>query len=324
MPSLHQFFSSVIILLVCCTACRQSEIKPNTDQHDQPIRTQTNINYGSALNYRGEENDLFLDVYQPSNGKQNPSLLLIHSGDLMQGEKDEWKELAQELAKKQITTISITYRLGRGSSGELCNGDAYSIGQSLYRAVQDAHAAFRYLVKNATDFGIDTSQLYAGGAGVGGVTAMALGFTRERDFKKLFPTIINDLGSINQSGNQITTPFKLKGLIHWNGAWLTESAADVENILPVMGFLNTNDSIIPEFKGPFQKCSNFPMLFGPRFIHEKMLAFNTSAILHRRVGTTDGLDDSYYYSSNIACFIKDVKAGKQSKEILTNHVSVCP
>ncbi|OLY93434.1 Carboxylesterase family protein [Cnuella takakiae] len=321
MPALRYLIFVAAALLVCFAACNQTEILPNPVH---PFKVQSNLLYNVALNYRGEEVELYLDAYQPQNGKKNPCIVLLHGGDLMQGNKDEWKGLAETLAQKDITAIAINYRLGRGGNGEPCNGDAYTVGQSFYRAVQDVHAAFRYLVQNAETLGIDTSQLFAGGTGVGGVAALSLGHTTQTDYERIYPGITDDLGEVNASGNLPLLPFRLRGIVHWRGAWLTESPGTGADVLPVMGFLNATDSLVPEFKGPFNKCSNYPMLYGSRFIQDKMQAYNTTAILHRRVGGDTGLDDNYYYSSNINCFIKDVKAGKLTKGILTNNIAVCP
>ena len=119
---------------------------------------QKNVVYGTALNYQRVQQSLGMDVYLPQNGrKDNPLLLLLHSGGFYTGNREELAEFCQYFAQRNFTTVTMSYRLGwqTGNLTNLCGGNAYSVMQAGYRAIQDAHAAMRYLVANAEKFKVD-------------------------------------------------------------------------------------------------------------------------------------------------------------------------
>ncbi|MCQ2307587.1 MAG: alpha/beta hydrolase [Bacteroidales bacterium] len=51
-----------------------------------------------------------------------------------------------------------------------------NIKRAGYAAIQDAHAAMRYLVENQSVYGIDTSMMFVGGTSAGATTALHLAF----------------------------------------------------------------------------------------------------------------------------------------------------
>ena len=87
--------------------------------------------------------DLLLDIYMPQNDtlKKRPLVMLIYGGAYYFGSKDDPKitNWCRHLASLGYVTVSIDHRLGffPGKVG---------IGRAAYRAVQDAHAAMRFLV----------------------------------------------------------------------------------------------------------------------------------------------------------------------------------
>ncbi|MDO9614390.1 MAG: alpha/beta hydrolase, partial [Bacteroidota bacterium] len=89
--------------------------------------------------------DLKLDIYYPKTDifKNRPLVMLIHGGAFYIGSKESAAEqaLATSFAKRGYVVASIDYRLGF----KLTPSD---IELSAYRALQDAHAALRYLSYN--------------------------------------------------------------------------------------------------------------------------------------------------------------------------------
>ena len=100
--------------------------------------------------------DLKLDIYYPKTDvfKNRPLVMLIHGGAFYIGSKESAaeQELATSLAKRGYVVASIDYRLGF----KLLPSD---IELSGYRAIQDAHAALRFLAHNAKGLGIDPHQV---------------------------------------------------------------------------------------------------------------------------------------------------------------------
>ena len=97
--------------------------------------------------------DLHLDIFRPQNDtlEKHPLVMLVHGGAFYFGSKDDKSitRWCQHLASLGYVTASIDYRIGfLPSMG--------SIGRAGYRAVQDAHAAMRFLVSHQEEYGIDT------------------------------------------------------------------------------------------------------------------------------------------------------------------------
>jgi hypothetical protein len=117
--------------------------------------------------------DLHLDIFRPQNDtlKKHPLVMLIHGGAFYFGSKDDASitRWCRHLASLGYVTASIDYRIGFLPS-------MASIGRAGYRAVQDAHAAMRYLVLHQQDYCIDTSMIFVGGASAGAITAPNLAF----------------------------------------------------------------------------------------------------------------------------------------------------
>jgi acetyl esterase/lipase len=77
-------------------------------------------------------------------------------------------------AERGYVVASINYRLGFFPL-------APSVDRAGYRALQDAHAAVCYLIANADEFGIDTSNIFAAGTSAGAITALNLAFMEEKN-----------------------------------------------------------------------------------------------------------------------------------------------
>ena len=99
-----------------------------------------------------KQQNLFLDLYVPENDSidRHPLLLLLHGGAFFFGDKGglSTKSWCEHFAKMGYVVASANYRLGFKISKA-------SIQQCGYQAMQDAHAALRYLVAHADEYGID-------------------------------------------------------------------------------------------------------------------------------------------------------------------------
>ena len=95
---------------------------------------------------------LTMDIYTPRNDSltKRPLVVLVHGGAFFFGDKHDVEMIAQctHLASLGYVAVSINYRMGF----ELSKA---SIQRCGYKAIQDAHAAMRYLTHHAEEYGID-------------------------------------------------------------------------------------------------------------------------------------------------------------------------
>lgn len=123
--------------------------------------------------------DLDMDMYypkEPVTQLRRPLLVLIHGGAFYNGDKQDigYPEMGHYFAERGYVVASINYRLGFKPL-------APDVDRAGYRALQDAHAAVCYLIANADEFGIDTTNIFAAGTSAGAITALNLAFMREKN-----------------------------------------------------------------------------------------------------------------------------------------------
>lgn len=190
-----------------------------------------------------------MDIYVPSgdNCKLRPLLVLFHGGAFMIGDKSSitMKGMAEYFAKRGYVVAVPNYRLGFW----FVPGSYYFLERAIYRATQDARASVRYMVTNAGKYGIDTAQIYTGGNSAGGFIAMNVAMMKDDSYypsrKADIAYLLDDLGCLDCSTNNIKAPFKIKGVINMWGA-LTHIRMLVENPnLPILCFHGSDDKLIP-------------------------------------------------------------------------------
>jgi len=187
--------------------------------------------------------DLYLDVFLPKDDilKKRPMVMLIHGGAFYFGSKDDASitHWCRHLASKGYVTASIDYRIGFLPTMK-------GIGRAGYRAVQDAHAAMRFLVSHQEEYGIDTSMLFVGGASAGAITVLNLAFmTNEtRPEYTHSGSLRPELGDIDTCGNAIKTHFRIKGLVDMWGA-MPDTTLIRGHDIPILAFHGDADNIVP-------------------------------------------------------------------------------
>ncbi len=208
--------------------------------------------------------DLLLDIYRPQNDtlEKHPLVMLIYGGAYYFGSKDDVKitTWCRHLASLGYVVASIDHRLGffPGKSG---------IGRAAYRAVQDAHAAMRFLVSHPEDYGIDTSMIFVGGSSSGAVTALSLAYmTNESRPKYARKGLFRpDLGGIDTCGNALRTHFRIRGVAEMWGA-ISDTALIHGHDVSILAFHGDADDIMPygydrpfSVAKPFNRLASDPM-----------------------------------------------------------------
>lgn len=237
------------------------------------VTVKNNIRYGKAMGYwthlEGVEQDVFkafskgylksfkrrsldlkLDLYTPRglSGKQ-PLIMFIHGGAYYIGYKDEpaYVDFCKYFSSMGYVTASINYRLGFHASKN-------EIERAGYVALQDAHAAMRYLVAHANEYNIDTDRIYVAGSSAGSITALNLAFMKDDGRpdssrgKKAFLTNKADLGDIESSGNDLKESFHISAIANMWGA-VSDLNILENSSTSIISFHGEDDNVVPYAEG---------------------------------------------------------------------------
>lgn len=262
------------------------------------------LQLGKTLNERNL--DLYMDVYYPKADslEKRPLVMLVHGGAFYYGSRKDitTKAFCKHLASLGYVTASIDYRIGFQPSKD-------GIERAGYCAIQDAHAAMRYLVANQDGFGIDTSMLIVGGCSAGGITALGVTFmTNETRPESTYASNKNDdLGGIETCGNAIDVPFSIKCVADMWGAMPSLEMLEGRNV-PIVAFHGNMDNIVPyDYDYPFAlagviKKALFDKMYGSSCIVERAKELGVKAELYTFEGykhspqlTKKALNDNYYF-----------------------------
>ena len=229
---------------------------------------------------REKELDLNMDLYTPQDTlPRHPLILFIHGGAFYIGDKgaETMTAWCRHFAKLGYVTASINYRMG-------FKPNKLSIQQCGYGAVQDAHAALRYLTARADALAIDTSCIFIAGTSAGAITALATAywtpenrppFIGENDFE-------SRLGGLTSSGNNDSVRFRIRAIANMWGALYDLHELEGQQI-PVISFHGTADYIVPYDEGvPFTALGDklFDKMYGSAAIHRELNRLGVRNELH--------------------------------------------
>lgn len=229
--------------------------------------------------------DLKLDLYYSKKDtlKNKPCVMLIHGGAFYIGNKESACEqaLATSLAKRGYFVASIDYRLGFKPTPA-------DIELGAYRAIQDAHAALRYLAHHSPGIGFDPSQIYVGGTSAGAVASLNVAFmdNAERPERIMEDEKKGLVSKIEESGNKYTETFTIKAVANMWGAVSDLNIIDADEKIPVLSIHGTNDDIVPfEYDFPFRNSLMInriimDRMYGSKPIHDRL---NSLGIRNRLV-----------------------------------------
>ena len=192
-----------------------------------------NIPYGHAVNIKGQDEELLLDIIMPPKEdkmKKRPLLIYIHGGGFSGKSKttDYSETVCISFAMRGYVTATINYRLGVEKPKSNTN-----YAEAMYRTQQDGKAAVRFFKKNAAQYGIDTTQIFIMGSSSGGMTCLALAYMDEAEV----PADIDQSkwGTLEGNSGNEGYSSKVQGVINCWGAmlnynWIKKGDAPLFNV----------------------------------------------------------------------------------------------
>lgn len=254
--------------------------------------------------------ELDMDIYLPKNDTldKRPLLMLIHGGAFFIGDKATvpYQKWCTHFASLGYVCASINYRMGFRPSSK-------AIQRTAYQATQDAHAAMRYLMAKKDIYRIDPENLFVGGASAGSITAINLAYMRNENRPEVTYSsfLTEDLGDIENSGNDYSEDFKIKAIANMWGSVFDLEILENSNA-SIISFHGDEDAVLPyRFGYPFSALGEFQKVFfdemyGSYYIDQKAKELGIRSELHTFYGEghtlhldeNRNLNDNFYTIQN--------------------------
>ena len=138
----------------------------------EAVMVESNLVYGTAVDYTGSNVSLTLDAYYAGGTPTNrPVIILTHGGGFGAGDKgytvaqgNFYPDMATAFATNGFVAFSINYRLWPGCPGG-CTGE-------IDMAVEDVMTALSWIRAHSAYYGIDATRVLIGGDSAGGGLAV--------------------------------------------------------------------------------------------------------------------------------------------------------
>ena len=253
---MEKFIASLILCLISMFSFGQNEGCDGVryiDDSFQDVTISANILFGTNTTIGGKSQDLFMDIFEPSNDTEDnrPLIILAFGGAFVSGEKEKLHDLASAYAQKGYVTASIDYRL----YDKLALIDSALLIDAVVKGIGDMRAAIRYFKEdfseNGNNYGIDTNCIFVGGLSSGAIIACHVGLLNTTDEipEYLQSTIELNGGWEGNSSSNTQYSSEVTGVLSFSGGikeieWITQ------NDVPVFSVHETGDTIVPYQKGP--------------------------------------------------------------------------
>ena len=198
-----------------------------------------------------ERMDLTLDLFVPEDGARTsrPLLVTFHGGAFQDGDKRDTSlvEWCRYFASLGYVVSSVDYRQGYRRNEK-------DTDEAMFRALKDANAAVRFLLKRDSLL-IHSDRIFAAGADAGAITAMNLAFMREENM----PVVMTESGdSLIATRQQLLRGFDVRAVANLWGA-VPDTAILRNAKIPVISFQSKEDTEVPFWTGrPYEKENEKP------------------------------------------------------------------
>ncbi|MBK9174854.1 MAG: carboxylesterase family protein [Flavobacteriales bacterium] len=207
-------------LLLASALCAQDCSIPFTEPLFG-VQAEVNLWYGNSTRYNGGTDSLRLNLYKPVGDGQvdRPLVVLIHGGGFYAGHRNDFNALASDLASRGWAAATISYRLGFYGTWLLeppYAHDPHELRRAIYRAMQDAKGAIRFLKGRSAQDSTSTTSVFLLGGSAGAITALHAVYLDDEPEK---PGSANAIGDVQHLLNFYPRPDlgAIDGELHQNG-----------------------------------------------------------------------------------------------------------
>jgi para-nitrobenzyl esterase len=248
-------FATILVAIlvgVCSNAQNYCDQKPRfREAVFNEVSLTLDVQYGSNINYQRQSQDLFLDIYEPTddNATLRPLIIFAHGGSFIDGVKTDTDVVTfcNYYAQQGYVTVAMQYRLG----WEVYNETGGK--RAVFRALQDGKAVVRFLKENHATYKIDTNNIIFAGTSAGGFIGVHMAFLNEpseipSEIDTTEYSLTNPLGldglrgktnDLYQHSDNVKAVMNLCGAIG-DTSWMTP-----QDEIPLLSVHGTEDGTVP-------------------------------------------------------------------------------
>lgn len=299
---------TLLLVINLLSGCNTKKNKHTETPYLFKGKTIANIVFAEETGPDSTKQNIDLDLYLPAadTGKQYPLTIFIHGGGFRVGEKEDGKNFCEMLSDKGFAVASVNYRTGWEKGKDPCSADTNGIKLAVYRAMQDTHAALRYLTANAHQYAIDTNWVFMSGSSAGGILSLATVYYPQDSANIFFGSIADTLGLLDSYGNNFTTHYTIKGIAAMWGGLNSPFLITKDNAVPTIFFHGEKDNVVPYDVSHFYTCDNLFPSYGTKPLYDRLIALGvpTSAYVDPKGG--HGVYPVSFRAETIANFFNSI------------------
>ena len=181
-----------------------------------------------------DSQSLKLDVYSTYTGEMQPCLMFVFGGGFKEGTRDAeiYSDYFNHFANKGFTVVSIDYRLGMEGEKAPSMFNYKPMEKSIELAVEDLYIATQFLLENAFELNIDTTQIIISGSSAGAIAVLQADYEKRNSF---------------ESSKTLSPKFQYAGVIAFSGSIFSREGAPTYTIAPAptLLFHGNADKLVP-------------------------------------------------------------------------------
>lgn len=258
------------------------------------------IQYGNNTTIGGNNQDLFLDFFEPSGdlAASRPLIILAFGGSFIAGARDDMHPFCEYYAARGYACATIDYRLYDGPLFPL--PDSTVMTDEVIKALGDMKAAIRFFKEdavNANTYRVDPNYIIVGGISAGGIVSAHAGMLDSTDVIEpyILPLVANNGGWEGNSSANTQYDSEVLAVLNYSGALRRTDYIDPTDA-PIFSVHDDNDGTVPYAFG-YASIATFPIISmeGSFLIDQKAQAEGVTSELITYENSSDHVS---YFNAN--------------------------
>ncbi len=260
------------------------------------VRSTKNIFIGTELDYLGNIDSLFVDIYYPNGSTETarPLVMWVFGGGFIAGKREDFAAVCESCAKRGFVAATIDYRIGFTGT-QIIAADSAEVLRAGFRGIQDGKSALRFLKSRHLLDSIDLNRVWVGGGSAGSIVALGTAFYDKEEHKPKEANAINsvsgrarpDLGPLEGTRYaNLGFDTKVQGVFNIFGAVLNNNVFDSSDNIAVFSYHQTGDPVVPCGRNrpywtiPFVSAL-YPIAYGSCEIEKTLNNLNFNSNYHK-------------------------------------------